>query len=540
VTQTTTRALRLSALDDVAVMIEPAVPGDDVLGVIARDAVPFGHKMALHDVAPGSVVRKYGQPIGIATRPILAGEHVHSHNLAVGQGRHAGGAVTAGAAARGVAAPVDATFQGYLRANGQVGTRNCIAVMGSVNCAATVVRRIARKFEDAAIPGIDAVVPLTHASGCGMAKSGEGIDTLERTLVGYARNPNFAGAVIIGLGCEVAQIGEMLERHGLAAGPLLKTYTIQDAGGTASAIEKGVALVQELIEEISTARRTVRPASDLVLGLQCGGSDGWSGVTANPALGAATDLLVAAGGRPSSPKRRRFMGRSICCWPARPILPWLLLWRSGSGGGRLMPCVTGSASTTIPPPGTRRGLTTIFEKSLGAVAKAGSAALSEVLLYGQPRSRNGLIFMDSPGYDPCSATGQIASGANLLAFTTGRGSVFGAQCVPCLKLASNAQLAMRMGEDIDIDCSPILSGMSVEELGKGSSASCSTWRLENRRRARRRAWAIMNSCRGNWGRGFKELILPLCPGAGTVAAWMRGQPAANARLCAIATGTTPM
>jgi altronate dehydratase len=194
-----------------------------------------------------------------------------------------------------VAAPVDATFQGYLRANGQVGTRNCIAVMGSVNCAATVVRRIARKFEDAAIPGIDAVVPLTHASGCGMAKSGEGIDTLERTLVGYARNPNFAGAVIIGLGCEVAQIGEMLERHGLAAGPLLKTYTIQDAGGTASAIEKGVALVQELIEEISTARRTVRPASDLVLGLQCGGSDGWSGVTANPALGAATDLLVAAG-----------------------------------------------------------------------------------------------------------------------------------------------------------------------------------------------------------------------------------------------------
>jgi altronate dehydratase len=399
VTQTTTRALRLSALDDVAVMIEPAVPGDDVLGVIARDAVPFGHKMALHDVAPGSVVRKYGQPIGIATRPILAGEHVHSHNLAVGQGRHAGGAVTAGAAARGVAAPVDATFQGYLRANGQVGTRNCIAVMGSVNCAATVVRRIARKFEDAAIPGIDAVVPLTHASGCGMAKSGEGIDTLERTLVGYARNPNFAGAVIIGLGCEVAQIGEMLERHGLAAGPLLKTYTIQDAGGTASAIEKGVALVQELIEEISTARRTVRPASDLVLGLQCGGSDGWSGVTANPALGAATDLLVAAGTAFLS-ETPEIYGAEHLLLARAADLPWLLLWRSGSGGGRLMPCVTGSASTTIPPREQGGGLTTIFEKSLGAVAKAGSAALSEVLLYGQPRSRNGLIFMDRRGMIP--------------------------------------------------------------------------------------------------------------------------------------------
>lgn len=466
-TQTTTRALRLSALDDVAVMIEPAAPGDDVLGVIARDAVPFGHKMALHDVAPGAVVRKYGQPIGIATQPILAGEHVHSHNLAVGQGRHAGGAVTAGAAARGVASPVDATFQGYLRANGQVGTRNCIAVMGSVNCAATVVRRIARKFEDVAIPGIDAVVPLTHASGCGMAKSGEGIDTLERTLVGYARNPNFAGAVIIGLGCEVAQIGEMLERHGLAAGPLLKTYTIQDAGGTASAIEKGVALVQELIEEISTARRTTRPASDLVLGLQCGGSDGWSGVTANPALGAATDLLVAAGGTAFLSETPEIYGAEhlLLARAADPAVTAALEERIAWWEAHALR--HGISLDNNPSPGNKAGgLTTIFEKSLGAVAKAGSAALSEVLLYGQPRSRNGLIFMDSPGYDPCSATGQIASGANLLAFTTGRGSVFGAQCVPCLKLASNAGLAMRMSEDIDIDCSPILSGMPVEELGQ--------------------------------------------------------------------------
>lgn len=462
-----TRALRLSPLDDVAVLIDPASVGDDVLGVTARDAVSFGHKLALHDVAAGQVVRKYGQPIGIATQAIRAGEHVHSHNLAVGEGRHAGAAVTAGVAGRLVAPPKDAFFEGYLRANGQVGTRNCIAVMGSVNCAATVVRRIARRFEDAAIPGIDAVVPLTHASGCGMAKSGEGIDTLERTLTGYARNPNFAGAVIIGLGCEVAQIGEMLERHGLAPGPLLKTYTIQDAGGTAPAIEHGIALVQELIEEISTARRSTRPASDLVLGLQCGGSDGWSGITANPALGAASDLLVAAGGTAFLSETPEIYGAEhlLLARAADPAVAAALEERIGWWEAHASR--HGISLDNNPSPGNKAGgLTTIFEKSLGAVAKAGSAPLSEVLLYGQPRSRNGLIFMDSPGYDPCSATGQIASGANLLAFTTGRGSVFGAQCVPCLKLASNAALAGRMAEDIDVDCSPILEGMSVQELGE--------------------------------------------------------------------------
>jgi altronate hydrolase len=464
VTDAMTRALRLSPLDNVAVMIEPAAPGDSVLGVVARDSVPFGHKMALLDVAAGQVLRKYGQPIGVATRPILAGEHVHSHNLAVGAGRLGAGAV---AAAHGVAPPAGASFQGYLRADGQVGTRNCIAVMGSVNCAATVVRRIARRFEDALPPGVDAVVPLTHASGCGMAKSGEGIDTLERTLVGYARNPNFAGAVIIGLGCEVAQIAEMLERHGLTPGPLLRSFTIQDAGGTGAAIEQGTALVRELIEAVAPARRTTRPASDLVLGLQCGGSDGWSGVTANPALGAAADLLVAAGGtaflsetpeiygaehlllaRAADPAVAAALGERIAWWEAHASRHGISLDNN-------------------PSPGNKAGgLTTIYEKSLGAVAKAGSAALSEVLLYGQPRSRNGLIFMDSPGYDPCSATGQIASGANLLAFTTGRGSVFGAQCVPCLKLASNAALAARMGEDIDVDCSPVLAGVPVAELGE--------------------------------------------------------------------------
>lgn len=461
------RALRITDADDVAILIDDAAAGDDVLGNAARDAIVSGHKMALQPIAAGMMVRKYGQVIGVATRDIAPGEHVHVHNLEVGD-HQAGASIPAPALRRAeVADRPAATFEGYLRADGAVGTRNAIGIIASVNCSATVVRRIARQFERQLPVGIDTVAPFTHSSGCGMAKSGDGFETLERTLAGYARHPNFGGVLLIGLGCEVAQIDEMMARQGLNAGPRLRTLTIQDAGGTAQAIEQGSIMAAELIEEAAADQRTTRPASDLVLGLQCGGSDGWSGVTANPALGAATDLMVAAGGTAFLSETPEIYGaehlliaRATDPEVARALQARIAWWEDYAAR-------SGASLDNNPSPGNKAGgLTTIFEKSLGAIAKAGSAPLADVLLYGEGRRVNGLNFMDSPGYDPCSATGQIASGANLLAFTTGRGSVFGAQPTPCLKLASNAALARAMADDIDIDCSPVLDGLSVAEAGQ--------------------------------------------------------------------------
>lgn len=460
-----TRALRLSDHDDVAVVVDPVLPGDDVLGVPAREAVGTGHKIALAPIAIGETVRKYGQAIGVASRAIAAGEHVHVHNLAVGGHNEAGSIAPRPANAVRTARGV--VFDGYLRADGATGTRNYIGILSSVNCSATVVRRIARSFEDRAFAGIDGVAAFTHSSGCGMSKSGEGFETLERTLAGYARHPNFGGVLMVGLGCEVAQIEELLDRHGLAKGARLRALTIQESGGTAAAIERGEALVRELIEEASADRRTAQSASDLMLGLQCGGSDGWSGVTANPALGIAADLLVAEGGTAIlsetpeiSGAEHLLLSRAASPAVADALNARLAWWQEYAARN-------GASLDNNPSPGNKAGgLTTIFEKSLGAVAKAGSTPLNDVRLYAEPPRMHGLVFMDSPGYDPCSATGQIAAGANLLAFTTGRGSAFGAKPTPCLKIASNADLARRMAEDMDFDASPMLDGLTVEQAGE--------------------------------------------------------------------------
>jgi altronate dehydratase len=458
-------ALRLSPLDDVAILTATAEAGAELCGVRLLQAIPAAHKVALHAIPAGAVIRKYGQPIGIASQAIAAGEHVHSHNLVVGA--HVTGDVAAAGAVPVQAAVADASFEGYLRADGRTGTRNVIGIIASVNCSATVVRRIARQYEDRDLPGIDAVVPFTHGGGCGMSKAGEGFEMLERTIAGYAHNPNFGGVLLIGLGCEVAQIDDMLERQGLVPGPRLRTLGIQDAGGTAEAIAAGTRIVEELIELAGADRRSTRPASELVLGLQCGGSDGWSGVTANPALGVASDLLVRAGGTAILSETPEIYGaehlllaRAKDPAVARALESRIAWWQDYAARN-------GADLDNNPSPGNKAGgLTTIFEKSLGAVAKAGSSPLNEVVLYGERPIEQGLIFMDSPGYDPCSATGQIASGANLLAFTTGRGSVFGAQPTPCLKLASNAALAKAMADDIDVDCSPVLDGMPLDQLGE--------------------------------------------------------------------------
>ncbi len=443
-------------------------PRDDVAIVLADQpgGIASGHKVARHPIAAGDPVRKYGQLIGRASADIAEGDWVHTHNLAMSDDAREAGI---GIDARPVQTAVSsASFEGYRRPDGRGGTRNYVLVLTSVNCSATVARRIADAFPDDRLPpGVDGVVAFTHQGGCGGASMGGDVELLQRTLAGYARHPNVSGVLIVGLGCEANQIPDWLAREGLTAGPVLRTLTIQQAGGTTRAIEQGRVIVAQLVEAAAAARREPLPAALLTVGLQCGGSDGWSGVTANPALGRAVDRLVAQGGAAvlsETPEiwgaehllLRRAAGHQV----ATDLIARLDWWKAYADRH-------GMQLNNNPSPGNLKGgLTTILEKSLGAVAKSGSTPLMEVIGYARPVRSPGLTFMDSPGYDPCSATGQIASGANLIAFTTGRGSVFGSRPAPCLKIASNRRLADWMDEDIDIDASAVLTGTSLDAVGE--------------------------------------------------------------------------
>jgi altronate hydrolase len=364
-----------------------------------------------------------------------------------------------------------AVFQGFRRPSGKAGTRNYIAVLTSVNCSATVARQIARAFDGKAMeayPNVDGVVAFVHGTGCGMAGSGEGIDTLRRTLMGYARHPNVGAVLMVGLGCEVNEIRRMSDIDPARSNQTLRTFDIQDAGGTKRAVDKGVEILQAMLPAANAARREPVPASELVLGLQCGGSDGYSGISANPALGAAADLLVRHGGTAILSETPEIYGaehllirRASTPEVAENLLRRIRWWEDYTrrNGGEM---------NNNPSPGNKAGgLTTILEKSLGAAAKGGTTNLNGVYEYAEPITERGFVFMDSPGYDPCSATGQVASGANIISFTTGRGSVFGCKPAPSLKLATNSELYRRMPDDMDIDCGGILDGrMTVEAAGE--------------------------------------------------------------------------
>ncbi len=459
--------IRASAKDGVAVALTDLPQGFDLDGVQTLEPIKAGHKVALRDFSPGETLIKLGQPIGVISQAIPAGAHVHVHNV-----RFSGQANRNAFGSRIVGIPPrPAEFQGYARANGAVGTRNYIGILTSVNCSATVARRIADHFDEerlAQYPQIDGVVAFGHMSGCGMAKSGRGIDNLRRTIGGYARHANFGAILLVGLGCEVNQLDPLLESQGLQTGPLLRSMTIQGEGGTRGAIERGIALVREMLPLANEARRTPQSAQHLTLGLQCGASDGNSALTANPALGLAADLLVAAGGKVVLSETPEILGaenllleRAISRDVADRLIERLRWWEDYAARD-------GADLNNNPSPGNiAGGITTILEKSLGAVAKSGSSPLRDVIDYAAPIATAGLNFMDTPGYDPCSATGQIAGGANLIAFTTGRGSVFGSKPAPTLKLASNSALAARMPDDIDIDCGRLISGeASLPELGE--------------------------------------------------------------------------
>jgi altronate hydrolase len=481
--------LQLHPSDPVALARRELEPGTELEGadrhITVLDPIPHGHKLALTDIPEGEQVRKYGQPIGVATRAIAAGEHVHEHNLrslsregipvpaqSGGDTAQSGRGTTAPRTGRRGPgpAPDTPTFDGIVRADGRVGTRNYVALVSSVNCSATVVKRIAASFSAPGAlddhPGVDGVIAVTHGSGCGLSRDGEGFEILRRTLTGYARHPNVAAVVVVGLGCEVNQVSALADSFELPDSTPLRRLVIQELGGSVATVRRGIELVTELLPEAAAPRQPV-PVSKLMLGLNCGGSDGWSGVTANPVLGAAVDRLVSFGGTAVLGETPEIHGaehlltrRAASPEVSRALMERIEWWE------RYTAAEEGHMDNN-PSPGNRAGgVTTIEEKSLGAVAKGGSSALSAVYRYAEPVTASGLVFMDTPGYDPVSVTGIVAGGANLVCFTTGRGSVFGCKPAPSLKLATTTQLYERMPDDMDFNCGTVLDGdATVEELG---------------------------------------------------------------------------
>src|ERR1700693_3547571 len=463
--------LRLNPADDVVIACRELDAGTNLLkeGVVVKERVPAGHKVAVRAIARDAPVRRYSQIIGFATQPIAPGQHVHVHNLEVRDFARDYAFGEAYKPTEFVKEP--ATFQGIVRSDGRVATRNYIGILSTVNCSATVSKHVAEAFKGdalAAYPNVDGVVALTHTSGCGMDAKGEGMDVLRRTLAGYARHANFAGVLIIGLGCEGNQMDALFFTQGLAQGPLLRAMTIQDKGGTAKAVAEGIAMVKEMLPVANQASRTTAPASGIVVGLQCGGSDGYSGITANPALGAAVDLLVKHGGTAILSETPEIYGaehlltrRAVSREVGEKLIARIKWWEEYTARNH-------GEMKNNPSPGNKAGgLTTILEKSLGAVAKGGTTNLIDVYEYAQPITAKGFVYMDSPGYDPVSATGQVAGGANVICFTTGRGSVYGCKPSPSLKLATNSRLYRRMTDDMDINCGEILDGeASIPELGE--------------------------------------------------------------------------
>ena len=457
--------VRLSERDNVVTAIRALQIGED--GAI--QLIPRGHKIATTDIPKGDAVYKYAQIIGYAATDIAAGAHVHTHNLDF---RNVDQEHVFGSNLLPVApVAVPDTFMGYKRSTGRVGTRNFIAVLTSVNCSATAAKLIAAHFDDeklAAYPNVDGVAAFCHGTGCAMGGDGTGFELLQRTLWGYAKNPNVGGVLMAGLGCEMMQLDWLIESYGLEPGPRFQSMNIQDVGGLRKTVELGIKKIEAMLPVVNQDMRTECPASELMVGLQCGGSDAWSGITANPAVGYAVDLLVAQGGTGVLAETPEIYGaehlltaRASGDGVGQKLIDLIDWWQDYTTQNK------GSMDNNPSPGNKKGGLTTILEKSLGAAAKGGTTPLNGVYKYAETVTERGFVFMDSPGYDPASVTGQIASGCNLIVFTTGRGSAFGSKPAPTLKVSSNTDMFNRMSEDMDINAGRILTdGASVEEVGR--------------------------------------------------------------------------
>jgi altronate hydrolase len=467
-------ALRLHPQDDVAIARIALQVGTSLdlksgEGIPIRQFIASGHKVALREIAVGEPLRRYGQIIGFATQAIASGEHVHSHNLAV---QNFDREYIFGVEAYPVEYVPERerrTFMGYKRANGRAGTRNYIAIISTVNCSAHTIREIAHYFTPerlAAYPNVDGVIALAHSSGCGIRVGGADQVLLQRTLAGMARHPNVGAYVIVGLGCESNQTAELVENYGLDSnGKPPLTFTIQESGGIRKTVQAGIAAVESLLPEVNQTARTPQPISELTIALQCGGSDSWSGVTANPVLGMVSDEIVRQGGTTVLAETTEIYGaehlltrRAVTPEVGRKLIDKVRWWEQHTE--RL-----GVEIDNNPSVGNKAGgLTTIYEKSLGAVAKGGTMPLTGVYEYAEPVTVRGFTFMDSPGYDPVSATGQVAGGCNLVLFTTGRGSVFGFKPAPSIKIVTNSDTYNRMIDDMDVNAGKILDGVPMEEV----------------------------------------------------------------------------
>ncbi len=464
--------VKLNPRDNVVIALRDLNAGEQpvLVPVPLTASVSRGHKIAVVSIQAGENIIRYGQIIGQAKCDIAPGEHIHVHNL--GMGAHQQDYAHASANAPLPALTEERTFDGYHRSDGKVGTRNYIGILTTVNCSGSVARFIAEAAEKSGLldsfPNVDGVVPIVHGTGCGMSGKDEGYATLFRTLAGYAQHPNFGGILLIGLGCEVMQVADLVGGRPIRADGALRYMTIQNEGGTRRTIERGLEELRGIAELANQAERAPAPISSITVGMQCGGSDGYSGITANPALGYASDLLVRHGGTTILSETSEIYGaehlltrRAETVEVGEKLIERIHWWEdyTARNGGEM---------DNNPSPGNKRGgLTTILEKSLGAVAKGGTAPLRDVYKFGEMVDKQGFVFMDSPGFDPCSVTGQVASGSNLIVFTTGRGSVSGYQPTPCIKLATNSEMYARMADDMDLNCGDIVTdGISIEAKGE--------------------------------------------------------------------------
>lgn len=469
-TMKTRQTIRLHSQDNVVVCCGAVSAGAwiEEEGLTALEDIPRGYKMSTREIRKGEAVRKYNAVIGYAKYDIEPGRMLHVQNIDF------------------IDVPVDygfcreytptvpqtpETFQGYVRSDGRVGTRNYIGVFAMSNCAATVVRRIAAWFTAerlAMYPQIDGVVPFVIATGCGMESSGEPMDCLRRTISGYLNHPNIAGAVVVSLGCERNDAGEFFRVMGKPEGKVCVSLVMQEEGGTRATIARGIEAVERMLPAANSVRRQAVSVEHLTVALECGGSDSFSGLSANPALGVAVTKLVRQGGTAILSEISEIFGaeflltrRAATPQVARKLLDRITWWREYSRG-----CDT-QINGHVTPGNVAGGITNVLEKSLGGIKKGGETGLMEVYRYAEPVREKGLVFMDTPGYDPVAVTGQVAGGANLVAFTTGRGSCFGSVPAPTLKLATNTPMYEKMRDDMDLNCGLILDGkQSVQEMGE--------------------------------------------------------------------------
>ena len=467
--------------DNVAVATEAIAAGQSLTvgsaAFQARGPIPAGHKVAAAAIAAGQAVTKYGQPIGVATAAIEPGHHVHSHNLS---DQHTVQRNIEATEPPPAPAPLERTFQGFHRPDGRVGTRNYVALISTVNCSASVCHKVVERFDAERMrrwPNVDGVFAATHTTGCALQYHGTKHQMLGRVLAGYADHPNVGGCLIIGLGCEQTTAGYLSQHHGVVSlyapdgrqltrdggVPML---TMQTEGGTRATIDKAEALLEQVLDRADQVQRSPASARHLVLGVECGGSDGYSGLTANPAVGVVSDRVIACGGTSVISETTELYGaehllvrRSRSPEVARALVERIEWWKEyvGMFGGEL---------DNNPSIGNKAGgLTTITEKSLGAVSKSGTTALEAVYQYAERIESPGLAVMDSPGFDPASVTGKVAGGANLVMFTTGRGSCFGCKPTPVIKIATNSAMFEHLRDDMDLNAGVILEGRDLQQVG---------------------------------------------------------------------------